>query len=64
MSKKDPRKRLTKAWIKRGGFTNGLWRLEERQRLAREAFDQWEKARAEKINKASDFAADVVPFKD
>ncbi len=26
-----------KAWIKRHGFTNGLWRLEERARLAKAA---------------------------
>ena len=34
---KTKRKTHSKQWQKRHGFSNGLWRLEERERLAKAA---------------------------
>jgi hypothetical protein len=35
-------------WLKRHGFTNGLWRLEERSKAAKERTpDAWEKTQAD-----------------
>lgn len=35
--KKPKPKKLTTKWLKRHGFTNALWRLEERSKAARKA---------------------------